>query len=240
MRSWPWGLPVVVRGLSRHYPALFHIHAPDPQTSGIAPDHVAEQAKLAYESRAFPLFEADPDIPGTLVTLEGNPDKDEPWTSRELEFTDASNRTESLSVPVTVADWAIGEARFLDHFTLYSKGHLNDSMMLLPDYLELDPDQRAAHQPIIHVSDENKRHRTAVLSPDIVRAAEERQRYWNYLRGLAGGVGATGPVDTAAVAADQGPSAPEGPAPAEPIPSPGPELDRVLHEKLTERLLWGR
>ncbi len=228
----------VVRGLSRHYPALFHIHAPDPQTSGIAPDHVAEQAKLAYESRAFPLFEADPDIPGTLVTLEGNPDKDEPWTSRELEFTDASSRTESLSVPVTVADWAIGEARFLDHFTLYSKGHLNDSMMLLPDYLELDPDQRAAHQPIIHVSDENKQHRIAVLSPDIVRAAEERQRYWNYLRGLAGGVGATGPVDTAAVAADQGPAAPEGPAPAEPLPSPGPELDRVLHEKLTERLLW--
>jgi pyruvate-ferredoxin/flavodoxin oxidoreductase len=226
----------VVRGSSRAYPALFHVHAPDPQSSGIAPEKVAEQARLAFESRTFPLFEADPERPGALVTLEGNPDVDQSWPSREMKFVESSNREEAIEAPVTVADWAIGESRFLEHFTVYSKGHLNDKMKLLPDYLQLDPDQRAAFEPIIHVRDKNNRHVVAVLSNEMVRAAEERQRYWKYLRELAGGVGAREEVATAAAVAEPAP-APQPPA-AEPAPAPGPDLDRALQEKLAEKLLW--
>jgi hypothetical protein len=226
----------VVRGLSRTYPALFHVHAPDPQTSGIAPDKVAEQATLAYQSRAFPLFEADPDTPGALVTLECNPDPDERWTSREMVFADASNREEKEVVPVTVADWAVGQSRFLQHFTMYTKGHLNDKMKLLPDYLALNPDQRAAFEPIIHVIDDKKRRAIAVPSPAIVRAEEERQRYWKYLRELAGGVGATAAVTTAVERII--PEAETPVAVPEAAPPPGPELDQALHQKLTEKLLW--
>jgi pyruvate-ferredoxin/flavodoxin oxidoreductase len=228
----------VVRGLSRPYPALFHVHAPDPQTSGIAPEKVAEQATLAYQSRAFPLFEADPDTLGALVTLECNPDPDERWTSREMVFADASNREEKEVLPVTVADWAIGQSRFLEHFTVYSKGHLNDKMKLLPDYLALDPDQRAAFEPIIHTVDGENRRAVAVLSPAIVRAEEERQRYWKYLRELAGGVGARAEVTTAG---EQPAAAPESHTPVavpEAVPPPGPDLDQALHQKLTEKLLW--
>jgi pyruvate-ferredoxin/flavodoxin oxidoreductase len=220
----------VVRGLKRPYPALIHVHAPDPQSSGIAPEKVAEQAKLAYMSRAFPLFEADPETPGALVTLDNNPDFEVERTTREMTFVDASNREETITVPVTVADWAIGEARFQDHFTLYSKGHLSDQMKLLSDYIALVPDQRQAYQPFIHVADENKRQVVAVVSQEMVRAEEERQRYWKYLRELAMGVGA--PAATA-VAAE--PAAPVEPAP---MPAPGPELDQALHAKLTNKLLW--
>lgn len=225
----------VVRGLSRECPALFHVHAPDPQTSGIAPEKVAEQASLAYRSRAFPLFEADPDAPGALLSLEGNPDPAKDWTSREMVFAGASNRQEKEVLPVTVADWAVGQSRFLDHFKLYSKGHLNDQMKLLPDYLALDPDQRAAFEPIIHATDGQGRRVIAVLSQGMVDVEAERQRYWKYLRELASGVGATS--ELAPADAEQVPET-ETPPPPETAPPTGRELDQVLHQKLTEKLLW--
>jgi pyruvate-ferredoxin/flavodoxin oxidoreductase len=229
----------VVRGMSRPSAALFHVHAPDPQTAGVAPERVAELAKLAYESRAFPLFEADPDTPGALVTLDGNPQPDQPWTSRERVFTDASNREEKLELPVTVADWAVGQSRFLEHFTTYAKGHLNDKMKSVPDYLALAPDQRAAFEPFVHLAGEDGRQLIAVLSPAMVMAEEERQRYWKYLRELAAGVGATSAVEAAAdVEAATTPTAEAAPVAAPTAPPPGPELDQALHEKLTEKLLW--
>jgi pyruvate-ferredoxin/flavodoxin oxidoreductase len=226
----------VVRGLSRPYPALFHVHAPDPQTSGVAPEKVAEQAELAFQSRAFPLFEADPDTPGALVNLECNPDPGERWTSRELTFADGPGREEKEVLPVTVADWAVGQSRFQQHFTVYSKGHLNDRMKLIPDYLALARDQRAAYDPIIHVVDEEKRRAVAVLSPAMVQAEEERQLYWKYLRELAAGVGASGE----AAAEEQPAEAPakEPAAAPEAAPPSGPDLDQALHQKLTEKLLW--
>jgi pyruvate-ferredoxin/flavodoxin oxidoreductase len=226
----------VIRGLTRPYPAIFHVHAPDPRTSGIAPENVAEQAKLAYTSRAFPLFEADPETPGALVSIAGNPDPDDERTSRDLVFLDASGREETLAVPLTVADWAIGEARFQEHFTLHSKGHLNEQMKLLPEYLALEPDQRPAFKPIIHVRDDHKRHLVAVVSQEMVRAEEERQRYWKYLRALAGGIGAPRAAETATPEPAEPTEAPAAP-PVEAAPT-GTELDQTLYDKLTDRLLW--
>jgi pyruvate-ferredoxin/flavodoxin oxidoreductase len=230
----------VVRGLSRPYPALFHVHAPDPHSAGIAPEKVADQATLAYTSRAFPLFEADPERKGPLISLDGNPDPNEDWTTRELEFVDASGRKETLTVPVTVADWAIGEARFLDSFNIYSKGHLNDGMKSLPEYFELDHDQRQAFEPIVQVRDEKRRHLVAVLSPDMSRAVEERLKYWRFLRELASDAGANIGSARATAASTDAATVTETPAepPAQELPAPGPELDRALHEKLSEKLLW--
>jgi pyruvate-ferredoxin/flavodoxin oxidoreductase len=227
----------VVRGLTRPHPALFHVHAPDPQASGIAPEKVAEQAKLAYVSRAFPLFEADPETPGALVTLDDNPDFAEEHTTRELVFVDASDREETITAPVTVADWAIGEARFQEHFTVYSKGHFSDQMKSLAEYIRLDPDQRQAYEPFIHVRDDRKRQLVAVISQEMVRAEEERQRYWKYLRELASGVGAPAVAALAEQPAEPAPAETPAAQP-EPMPAPGPELDQALHAKLTDKLMW--
>lgn len=73
-------------GLRRPGPALFHVHAPDPQNHGFPCDRSVEQARKAIRSRLFPLFRIEP---GRRLDLSGNPAESTP-----------------------VADWAAGEARF--------------------------------------------------------------------------------------------------------------------------------
>jgi pyruvate-ferredoxin/flavodoxin oxidoreductase len=232
----------VIEGLSRPYPAVFHIHAPDALAHGIAPEKTAEQAALAYASRAFPLFTADPTRPGertrARVSLDGNPDPVEDWTRRELVFTepagkDAPAEKSTMEAPVTVADWAIGEARFHDHFTVNNKGHLSDKMKPLDEYVALDPEARHAYEPFIHVADGTGRHLVATPTAEMVQAVEERLRFWERLRRLA----ERGPVDT-----DAREETTERATP--PAEKPDPEAikasltDEVLYEKLTEKLLW--
>jgi pyruvate-ferredoxin/flavodoxin oxidoreductase len=232
----------VIEGLERQYPAVFHIHAPDALTHGIAPEKTAEQAKLAYTSRAFPLFTAAPNRPGertrAIVSLDGNPDLDLDWSHRELTIVEQTGKgsppeTRALDVPVTVADWAIGESRFHDHFTVNSKGHLSDQMKPLDEYIALDPDKRHTYEPFIHITDAGGQHLVATPSAAMIQAVEERLRFWARLRRLA----------------ERSPRAEEAAEPAEAEAAPQPEApdpeavkasltDEVLFQKLTEKLLW--
>ena len=225
----------VVDGLSRPYPAVFHIHAPDALAHGIAPEKTARQAKLAYLSRAFPLFEADPTATASglraALSLENNPDPAGDWTQQELTFVGAAGAVEKLTTTLTVADWAIGETRFQEHFRLHSKGHLNNRMKLLPDYLALDADQRPSFEPFIHLKDDNDHHLIAMVSLDMVRAVEQRLRFWTRLRELS----ALGPVPIVNKIAEPQPDN------VDQVPTvipPSRQSDQALHEQLTERLLW--
>ena len=46
----------VIDSVTSGGPALLRVYAPDPQSSGVAPDRVAELARIAVESRAVPVF----------------------------------------------------------------------------------------------------------------------------------------------------------------------------------------
>jgi pyruvate-ferredoxin/flavodoxin oxidoreductase len=237
----------VVEGVSRPCPAVFHVHAPDALAHGIAPEKTAEQARLAFESRAFPLFSSDPGVPGDAgaavvgtrvpLSLAGNPDPEIDWPVQEWVFKDANNQEEVVEAPLSVADWAIGEARFREHFTLHARGYLSDKMKVLPEYLGLDAGQRRTFEPFIHVKDEEGRHRIATLSEEMVRVTEQRLRLWTRLRELV----AIGPLPvrsgaTEAKAAESAaPAAPETETQAPATPS---VTDQALYEKLTEKLLW--
>ncbi|MDH3215942.1 MAG: 4Fe-4S binding protein [Candidatus Krumholzibacteria bacterium] len=175
-----WGIE---QGLTQHGPALFHIYAPDPQAHGIATEDVVRQAKLAYQSRAFPLFKFDP--AGSQLTLEANPHPDRDWTSHELTVAEPSGETSSHVASLTVADWAVGEARYKEHFKIVTKGHRNDQMKPLAQYLKLKPEEREGVQPYIDIVDSKQRHFLAIVSTDLAGVTEERRDRWRYLQRLA-------------------------------------------------------
>jgi pyruvate-ferredoxin/flavodoxin oxidoreductase len=229
----------VIEGLSRPYPAVFHIHAPDAFTHGIAPEKTAEQAKLAYTSRAFPLFEADSGRTGentrALVSIDGNPDPLEDWSRRQLTILDSVGKDappekSTLEVPVTAADWAIGESRFHDHFTVNNKGHLSDKMKPLDEYIAMDPEKRHTYEPFIHITDDKGKHLVATPSPAMIQAVEERSRFWARLRRLAD----RNPMPVVEEVVEEA-SQPQAP---DPEVFKAALTDEVLFQKLTEKLQW--
>ncbi len=219
----------VSEGLAGHAPALFYIHAPDPQTSGVAADETARQAELAYRSRLFPLFKFDPKKESPL-TLAGNPDIDQTWTSHELSTTEPSGSAATRDVPLTVADWAVRGARFSEHLEIMSKGHRTAEMKTLAEYIELDAAGREGLKPYVDVIDRRGRHVIAVVSPELVAATEWKRDSWHYLKALAG-------ADAGSTVEQPVRAEPKPEAPAAAAPQPVAELDESVYQRLTQRLL---
>ena len=194
-------------------PALLRIYAPDPATSGVAPERIAELARLAVDSRAVPVFAAR----GAL--LDGNPDPDKPWTQTSLEIADASGADASVDITLTVADWAVRQARFRHHFRVVSRGHRSDRMKRLAEYLGLDAGARESIQPYIDVRDRNGHHAIALVSREMTGMVARAAQRWDRLRAVA-------PV----AAAPDVPAAVATPAPA--AAAPEPDAYRALTDNL--------
>jgi pyruvate ferredoxin oxidoreductase beta subunit len=89
-------------------PAVVIVYAACMPEHGIADDAATRQAKLAVDSRAFPLFVYDPRKGPTIrdrLSLQGNPDPKEDWTKLPDE------------TPVDFLTFARTEGRFAQHFT---------------------------------------------------------------------------------------------------------------------------
>lgn len=88
-------------------PAIVIAYTACPPEHGIADDAANHQAKLAVDSRAFPLFTYDPRRGATLaerLSLQGNPSQRENWAK------DPSGQ------PIDFLTFARSEARFAPHF----------------------------------------------------------------------------------------------------------------------------
>jgi pyruvate-ferredoxin/flavodoxin oxidoreductase len=154
----------VYEGLQQRRPALFHIYAPDPQTNGIAPEKVTEQAVMAFESRAFPLFKLNPESGETAsLSLDVNPETGANWSRFTIDVKEPSGAESTLDVPLTVAHWAFREARFQEHFRMVLKGELNEQMKPIQDYLALEFAEREGIVPFVDITDENDRHFLAIV-----------------------------------------------------------------------------
>jgi pyruvate/2-oxoacid:ferredoxin oxidoreductase beta subunit/Pyruvate/2-oxoacid:ferredoxin oxidoreductase delta subunit len=92
-------------------PAVINVFTTCQPEHGVA-DHMAcDQARLAVESRAFPVFIYDPDKGSTIrecLSLAGNPSANRDWHSRR--------EKDGRTVHVTFIDWARTEGRFRKHF----------------------------------------------------------------------------------------------------------------------------
>ena len=99
-------------------PALISVYTTCQPEHGVGDNEAAQRAKMAVESRAFPLMVYDPRKGETVrerLDLKGNPNVNEDWAL------DVKTKQ-----PITFVDFARGEGRFVKHFD--KKG--NTSAML--------------------------------------------------------------------------------------------------------------
>lgn len=99
------------RALEYKGPAVINVFTTCQPEHGVADNMAAHQAKLAVQSRAFPVFMYDPDAGPTMKSrfnLTGNPNVDRDWAW--VKGADG-NMTE-----LNFLDWAKTEGRFKKHF----------------------------------------------------------------------------------------------------------------------------
>jgi pyruvate-ferredoxin/flavodoxin oxidoreductase len=177
-----------IQGLKTRRPALFNIYSSCQPEHGIGDDMSVRQAKLAVESRAYPLFRYNPDkgiTPEECFDLEGNPGPDDDWPTYTLKYKQ-DGRDQEMTVSMTFADFAITEARFRKHFRLAPHDTWNDDMVTLAEFLELDDDDREGKFPFVWSVDRKDQITRLLVDKSMVESSEDRRAFWRMLRALAG------------------------------------------------------
>jgi pyruvate-ferredoxin/flavodoxin oxidoreductase len=177
-----------IQGLKTRRPALFNIYSSCQPEHGIGDDMSAHQAKLAVESRAYPLFRYNPDkgtTPEECFELDGNPALEDDWPTYALQYKQGA-RDKEMRVPMTFADFAITEARFRKHFRTAPQDTWSDAMVPLAEFLGLDGEAREGKFPFVWSVDRQGRLTRLLVDQSIVESAEDRRDFWRVLRALAG------------------------------------------------------
>jgi pyruvate-ferredoxin/flavodoxin oxidoreductase len=146
------------------------------------------QAKLAVESRAYPLFRYDPDAgkkPEECFDLEGNPAPDEDWPAYTIQYEESGVRKE-MELPMTFADFAITEIRFRKHFRVAPVDTWNENMVPLAEFLDLEEDDREGKFPFLWSVNEKQQLSRLLVAKPMVESCEDRRDFWTMLRALAG------------------------------------------------------
>ncbi|WP_223846244.1 2-oxoacid:acceptor oxidoreductase family protein [Wenzhouxiangella sp. AB-CW3] len=176
-----------IEGLTSRTPAVFNCYTSCQPEHGIADDAGYAQAKLAVESRAYPLFRFSPGRGARFsdgLDLSGNPAPDADWPEYKLKYRRHGIKRE-LELPLTFADFAASEGRFRKHFRAVPKEAWHDGMLPLAEYLELGSDEREDRFPFIwHLLPDGEPGRLLV-SADLVASCEDRRDFWRLLQELA-------------------------------------------------------
>lgn len=176
-----------IEGLASRTPAVFNCYTSCQPEHGIADDAGYAQAKLAVESRAYPLFRYRPGRGLRLsegLDLSGNPAPDADWPDYKLRYR-RHGMDRQLDLALTFADFAASEGRFRKHFRAVPKEAWHGEMLPLADYLDLDDEGREGKLPYIwHLLPDGEPGRLLV-SAEIVASCEDRRDFWRLLRELA-------------------------------------------------------
>ena len=177
-----------VQGLMSRRPALFNLYTSCQPEHGIGDDMGHHQAKLAVESRAYPLFRYDPDRGKTAAEcfdLDGNPAIDRDWPVTKIKYVERG-REKEMELPTTFVDFAVTETRFRKHFRKIPRDAWNENQVLVSDYLDLDPDDREDRAPYVWALDSKQQLSRLLVAEPMIKSAEERREFWIMLRALAG------------------------------------------------------
>ena len=177
-----------VQGLMSRRPALFNLYTSCQPEHGIGDDMSHHQAKLAVESRAYPLFKYDPDLGSTAAEcfdLDGNPAIDRDWPTTKINYVERGRQKE-MELSTTFVDFAVTETRFRKHFRKIPRDAWHEDMVLVSDYLELDADEREGKVPYVWALDAKRELSRLLVGEPMVKSAEERRDFWIMLKDLAG------------------------------------------------------
>ncbi len=177
-----------IEGLLARRPALFNLYTSCQPEHGIGDDMGHQQAKLAVESRAYPLYRYDPDkgkTPQECFDLEGNPALYEDWPTYKLDYLEGS-REKTMELPMTFADFAMTEARFRKHFRMAPPDTWHEGMVPLADFMQLGDDEREGKFPFIWTLDKRQHLSRLLLDETMVKSSEERRDFWVMLKAIAG------------------------------------------------------
>ena len=177
-----------IQGLISRRPALFNLYTSCQPEHGIGDDVGQRQAKLAVESRAYPLFRYNPDngkTPAECFDLEYNPAIDALWPSYTLQYRQGG-RQQSMEIPMTFADFAMSEARFRKHFRTAPPDTWHENMKPLAQFLELPEGEREGLFPFIWTVDRHQQLSRLLVDKTMVEACEDRRDFWIMLRAIAG------------------------------------------------------
>ena len=178
-----------IDGINTRRPALFSIYSVCQPEHGVPDNSTAQRSKMALESRAYPVIRFDPDAGETweeCIDLEGNPAIDEDWPVYKLEYLDDDEKTQTMELPMTFADFAVQEGRFRKHFRVAPQDAWNENMVALHEFIQMEEDDREGLFPYIWAVDRKNNLIRVLVAEEIVRSTEERQAYWKTLKGLAG------------------------------------------------------
>lgn len=176
-----------IDGLMTRRPAIFNLYTTCQPEHGVADDLGVHQAKLAVESRAYPIFKYNPDLGVTTreaLDLTGNPSIDQLWPTYTLKYQENGEEA-TMELPMTFADFAITEARFRKHFRKAPRNTWNENMVLLTDYLELAQEDREGKYPYIWTVDRKGELSRVLIAKPIVESCEERRDFWTLLKDLS-------------------------------------------------------
>ncbi len=168
--------------------ALMIAYAPCDTENGMPEDLANARSRLAVESRVFPLFVHDPRKGATLserFSLEGNPEPEGLWTETTLTYRDDRGQLQLLTIPLTPADFAIGEVRFARQFR-WLANYEEAGAVPIAEYVELPAHQRTGRTPFVYTTDRKRRLVKMACSDSIVALVEDRRRNWRTLQFLAG------------------------------------------------------
>ena len=145
------------------------------------------QAKLAVESRAYPLFRYDPDRGNTIaecLDLDGNPAMNLDWPVAKIDYVERGKQKQ-MEIPTTFVDFAVTETRFRKHFRKVPRDAWNEDMILVSDYLDLDEDDREDKVPYVWALDAKQELSRLLVAEPMVQSAAERRDFWVMLKDLA-------------------------------------------------------
>ncbi|MCG8318195.1 MAG: 2-oxoacid:acceptor oxidoreductase family protein [Cytophagales bacterium] len=177
-----------IDGLMTRRPALFNLYTTCQPEHGVGDDLGVHQAKLAVESRAYPVFKYNPDHgvkAEDAFDLSGNPAMDRIWPNYQLKYLE-NGREKSMEVAMTFADFAITEGRFRKHFRRAPRDTWNENMVPLTAFLEMDAGEREGKFPFIWAVDRKQHLSRVLVAKEMVHSCEERRDFWIMLRALAG------------------------------------------------------
>ena len=177
-----------IEGLLSKRPAVFNCYSSCQPEHGIGDDMSHHQARLAVESRAYPLFQYNPDNgdkPEECFELTGNPAIHETWPMYKLRYL-VGSKEKVMELPMTFADFAMTESRFRKHFRSAPPDSWHEDMVLLADYLELPADEREGKYPFIWTVDRSNNLSRLLVDDIMVASCEDRRNFWVMLKAIAG------------------------------------------------------